>query len=160
VIVFAYLRKTFLSFFQVGDYQSGIHTINRTKIRDYSNGVELMWPNMHRAICPMGRDCRDCYDMDRLQEGFIIDHGDVYVIGTNPVFNTDEGTGCADIFTTNTYQVCKKFKCFILSYFKQLTNIVYRPITYLIHLNNISFKFNTIKCGTTSIRPTLVSPSS
>jgi len=68
---------------------------------------------MRRAICPMGRDCRDCYDMDRLHEGFIIDPGDVYVIGTNPVFNTDEGTGCADIFTTNTYQVCEKIKCFL-----------------------------------------------
>jgi len=73
-----------------------------------------MWPKMRRAICPMGRDCRDCYDMDSLQEDFIIDHGEFYVIGTNPVFNTDEGTGCADIFTSNTYQVCQIIQMFLL----------------------------------------------
>jgi len=78
-----------------------------------------MWPHMRRVMCPMGRDCRDCYDMDRLQEGFIIDTSDVYVDGTNPVFNTDEGTGCADISPRALTKYVKNSNVFFFSYFNQ-----------------------------------------
>ncbi|XP_052765537.1 uncharacterized protein LOC128206874 [Mya arenaria] len=95
---------------KVGDFTSGRLTLNTSLIRDYNGDIELLWPQLRKAVCPSGDDCDECYSISNLQERYIVDEGDAYVVGINPIFNSDGETGCGEISATNTYTVAEAIR--------------------------------------------------
>ncbi|WAR17263.1 GRM3-like protein [Mya arenaria] len=95
---------------KVGDFTSGRLILDTSLIRDYNGDIELMWPQLRKAVCPSGHDCDECYSISNLKERYIVDEGDAYIVGINPIFNSDGETGCGEISTTNTYAVVEAIR--------------------------------------------------
>lgn len=95
----------------MADFVDGAISVNKSLIRDYDTGnTERRWPYVRKAQCPVGVRCSGCIPISLLQEGHIFDEGDVYVIGTNPIFAASGTDGCGDIYTTNTYQIVEAMR--------------------------------------------------
>lgn len=109
--------------FQIGDFIDGNLTVNFNKMRDYTNtGIELQWPYLRRAQCPNKTKCIECIPFASLHEDYILDKGDAYVIGVNPIFESSGVSGCGDVFTTNTYQTVEAMR-FAISQVKENLNM-------------------------------------
>ncbi|KAK3607949.1 hypothetical protein CHS0354_006544 [Potamilus streckersoni] len=91
-------------FFRVGEYKDKLH-LNFSNIRDYdSTGKELLWPNLTKAQCSPGKVCVECI-LPNIPDHFAYIPGDLYVVGTVPVYENAEPLGCGKIRDRNGYQI-------------------------------------------------------
>jgi len=95
---------------KVGQFTDGDLNLDFTRVRDYEQGTELQWPNLRKARCQTGEDCTECYSESDLHEGFNVDPGDAYVVGTNHMFVREGASGCGGMSTMNTYEVIEAMR--------------------------------------------------
>ncbi|WAR17271.1 GRM3-like protein [Mya arenaria] len=112
---------------KVGDFTSDRLILDTSLIRDYNWDIELMWPQLRKAVYPSGHDCDECYSISNLQERYIVDERDAYIVGINPILKSDGETGCGEISTTNTYAVADAIRF--------AANQINKSNLYFSHLN-------------------------
>lgn len=77
---------------KVADYGENSLKVLTGRLVDYSdNNNEIQWPNMYKAQCSLGRNCKSC-KVENTENDIYFKNGDFFIIGMAPV-NTGDRSG-------------------------------------------------------------------
>lgn len=74
---------------KVADYGENSLKVLTGRLVDYSdNNNEIQWPNMYKAQCSLGRNCKSC-KVENTENDIYFKNGDFFIIGMAPVNTGD-----------------------------------------------------------------------
>lgn len=91
---------------KVADYGENSSKVLLERLVDYSDtNDEMRWPNMYKAQCSLGRNCKSC-KVENAENDFYFQNGDFLIIGMAPVNTGDLSNPlhCGDIRESNGWE--------------------------------------------------------